>query len=309
MVKLKSILFIFLFFGIGIFYAHDETANSPVLNGSYLGQKPPGNIPKRFKPEGFKRGKYAEPVFLFYSCGKECLFTARGGLYYTGLKNGKWTSPTNTDTYGGYADFEPNISPDGKIIFFNSIDRPLPEGVEKPRVAIWMIERNQDGWSKPVYSGFSGMYVTVSNDRNIYFTLRKNGVDCLAVRRFIHSQYQDTEIIPKPEYSEKYHDQHPCIAPHGNYLIFDADNRPKRTRCGLYISFRKAEAFWTEPVNLGDFIKQDNAAMARITSDGISFMPPLPTSAPPPGALWSPPAPVPPPRASGPPAPRPLSPG
>jgi hypothetical protein len=165
-------------------------------------------------------------------------------------------------------DFEPNISPDGKRIFFNSIDRPLPEGVEKPRVAIWITERIKEGWSKPEYSGFSGMYVTVSDEGNIYFTMRKNGVDCLAMKRFVRGEYQEPEIIPAPVYSEKYHDQHPCIAPDGSYLIFDSENRPKKNRCGLYVSFRMPDASWTEPINLGDFITQDNAAMARITSDG-----------------------------------------
>jgi hypothetical protein len=245
-----------------------QQADLPVLKGPYLGQTPPGKTPVRFQPEGFKRGQHAEPVFLFFSEGKECLFTGDGGLFYTEMKNGSWTRPVNTNTYGGYMDFEPNISPDGESIFFNSIDRPLPEGTEKPRVAIWMFERKNDGWSKPEYAGFSGMYVTVSKERNIYFTLRKDGVDCLAMRRIVDGEYKETEIIPPPVYSEEYHDKHPSIAPDGSYLVFDSENRPRKNRCGLYVSFRKHDGAWTEPVSLGDFIAQDNAAIARITSDG-----------------------------------------
>lgn len=267
-IKSKFILFTTLFLIIGISNAQEIAGGFSVLKGPYLGQIPPGKTPLRFKPEGFKRGQYAEPVFVFFSEGKECLFTASGGLFYTELKERMWTSPKNTYTYGGYADFAPNISPDGKKIFFNSLDRPLPEGVEKPRVAIWMAERINGGWSQSKYLGFSGMYATVSHEGNIYFTLRKDGVDCLAMRRFVNGKYQETEIIPSPVYSDEYHDQHPCIAPDGSYLIFDSENRPKKNRCGLFVSFKKKDDSWTEPVNLGDFITQDNAAMARITSDG-----------------------------------------
>lgn len=44
-----------------------DISDFPVLTGPYLGQKPPGKTSLRFKPEGFKRDRYAEPVFLFSS--------------------------------------------------------------------------------------------------------------------------------------------------------------------------------------------------------------------------------------------------
>jgi hypothetical protein len=112
------------------------------------------------------------------------------------------------------------------------------------------------------------MYTTVSDKGNIYFTLRKDGVDCLAMRRYVDGEYKETEIIPAPVFSDDYHDQHPCITPDGSYLIFDSENRPKKSRCGLFVSFSMPDGSWIEPVNLSDFITQDNAAMARITADG-----------------------------------------
>jgi len=239
-----------------------QQTDFPVLKGPYFGQKPPGQTPQRFKPEVFKRGKYAEPVFLFSADGRECIFTASGGIYFTELKNGIWTTPSNTNTYGGFTDFEPNLSPDGKRLFFNSLNRPLPAGIEKPRVPIFVSERTINGWTKPEYLGFGGMYATLSDKGNIYFTIRKDGVDCLAMKRFVNGKNQDTEIIPAPVYSKNYHDQHPCIAPDGSFLIFDSENRPKKNQCGLFISFKQPDGSWTEPVNLGDFIKQDNAALA-----------------------------------------------
>ncbi|MFC1726392.1 hypothetical protein ACFL4T_12260, partial [candidate division KSB1 bacterium] len=81
------------------------------FQGKYLGLDTPGKTPKKFKVEGLDH-----KWFFFFSEGSECLFIGKGGIFYSKMERGKWAQPVNTGIYGGYMDFEPNISPDGKKI-------------------------------------------------------------------------------------------------------------------------------------------------------------------------------------------------
>ena len=60
---------------------------------------------------------------------------------------------------------------------------------------------------------------------------------------------------------------HPFIAPDESFLIFDSDTRKTTGDCRLFISFRRTDDTWTNPVGLGDYITQ-GAVIARVTPDG-----------------------------------------
>lgn len=237
-------------------------------NGTYLNQIPPSKNPKRFYPEEFITEMQNEPIFIFSSNGTKCYYTTADGLYYTELIDNNWSNPSDLNIFGEYMDFEPNISPDGRTIYFNSIDRPIPDGYIRPRVPIFISEGLNDLWGLPEYIGFGGMYACSSFNNTLYFTHTEMGVDCIAMRKFSNNQYQNIEIIPSPVYSNQYNDQHPFIAPDESYLIFDSEDRPKINDCSLFVSFKINNETWSEPINLGNYITQENAAMARISSDG-----------------------------------------
>ena len=243
-------------------------ANVNSSGSPYLNQVPPGKTPKRFFPEEYISDMQYEPIFLFTINGTKCYYTSTKGLSYTELIHGSWSEPFDLNIYGEYMDFAPNISPDGTIIFFNSIDRPIPDGYTHPRVPIFKSEGLNKSWTKPEYIGFGGMYACSSYNKSLYFTYTERGVDCIALRTYRDGEYHDIEIIPSPVYSHQYVDRHPFIAPDESYLIFDSENRPKYNGCSLFVTFKIENNSWTEPINLGKFIRQDNAALARITSDG-----------------------------------------
>jgi hypothetical protein len=237
------------------------------LTGPYLGQKPPDLVPKRFDP--FDSKDLNE--FIFFDNGRKCIISKKFQLFYTEAHDKKWLALKRLD-FGNYNNaglFGANISPNGKIIYYNSLDRPLPEGVEKPRCPIWVsLIEGEKALAQTRFIGFGGMYPTATSEGTLYFTLRKDGVDCIARREYYNNEYRETEIVPPPVFSEKFHDQHPFIAPNESYLIFDSENRSKKNGCALFVSFKKPDGSWTEPTNMGVFITQKNAAMARVTTDG-----------------------------------------
>ncbi len=253
-----SIFIMTVCFSGSTIYGQGHEHNS--LKGPYKGLKLPGKTPVKFGGDRYYR---------FFNNGTECIYPDKG-LWYSKLKNGKWTKPVNTNiNYGKYADFEMNISPDGEKILFNSINRPLPEGAKKTNSQIWISRRKGDKWEKPVNPGFGGMYVTSTTDGTIYYTnVDDKEKGYIAKSRMKNGKYLKEEIIPEPVFSESISDAHPCIAPDESYLIFDSSDRERINNCQLYICFRNSDGSWTEPVNMGNYIKQASAAMAKVTLDG-----------------------------------------
>lgn len=250
-------------------YSQENKSESNFLTftGPYLGQKPPELVPEKFDPFDSKEMNQ----FVFFDNGRKCIISRNFQLFYTEAHDEKWLALKELDfeNYKNAGLFGANISPDGKMIYYNSLDRPLPEGVEKPRCPIWVsLIEGGSVLDQTRFIGFGGMYPTATSDGTVYFTLRKNGVDCIARREYLNHEYKKTEVVPPPVFSENYHDQHPFIAPDESYLIFDSENRSKKNGCALFVSFKKPDGSWTEPTNMGTFITQKNAAMARVTTNG-----------------------------------------
>ena len=250
-------------------YSQENESDSdfPTLIGPYLGQKPPELVPRKFEP--FDSKEMCQ--FAFYDSGRKCIISKKFRLFYTELHDEEWLVMKELD-FGDYENaglFGANISPDEKVLYYNSLDRPLPEGAEKPQCPIWISSiEGETHLAQTRFIGFGGMYPTATSDGGLYFTLRKDGVDCIARREYLNNEYKETEVVPPPVFSESFHDQHPFIAPDESYLIFDSENRNKKNGCALFISFKNRNGSWTEPRNMGDFINQENAAMARVTTDG-----------------------------------------
>ena len=127
--------------GINFISAKDDF---PVLKGPYLGQKPPGIIPEIFG-KGFVSTNHSENGLCASRDGKELYFTVNRMRPYVMVwirhKESGWTKPETMPFSGNYPEWDFNISPDGKRIYYTSY-RPLSgKGDPEDNNNIWVVTR------------------------------------------------------------------------------------------------------------------------------------------------------------------------
>lgn len=121
----------------------------------YLGQQPPGYFPEVFAPEVFNATNIWGPVFS--PDGTELFYTWQNPngsqdyhIMYMRKTNGVWSDPMPapfTDENGA-AELEPNFTPDGNRLYYDSERRDGLGGAD-----IWYVERTETGWSDPINAG------------------------------------------------------------------------------------------------------------------------------------------------------------
>lgn len=214
---------------------------SPVLQGPYLGQKPPGSTTELFAP-GIVSTPEDEYAFEVSPTGKELIFSRGGKIMIAGQKaDGTWTGPDIAPFSGKDIDGECCFSPDGSRIFFAS-RRPLAGA--KTAGNVWVSEKASGAWGKACPFG------KLDHPKQIHaLSVAANGniYDSGIVRfKFLEGRYSPAErLTPSLDgYS-------PFVAPDESYIIFAA--RPAgRPATDLYIAFRKKDGTWTDPVRLDD---------------------------------------------------------
>jgi Tol biopolymer transport system component len=235
----------------------------PVLKGPYLGQKPPGITPELYAPGIISTG-YHDGCITFSPNGKE-LFYHFGGLgrmviLYMRHENNRWTAPQVASFSGKYRDGEPHFSYDGNKILFRS-NRPLEEkGKPMASTDIWIVERNEKGWSEPrnpgpiINSEKDDLYPTISRSGDLYFASNRDGGWDIYVSKNINGRYAKPEKLSNAINSEfGYWDA--FLAPDESYIIFGSNGRSDGFgESDLYISFRKEDGTWTESKNMGSQI-------------------------------------------------------
>ncbi len=173
---MKKILFAILIGFNSFIYAQDDSID-------YLGQKVPGYYPQKFAPEIFKINEWG-PVFS--PDGKELFYTWQNPngsqdyhINYMKKVDGVWSTPVPapfTDKNGS-PEIEPNFSPDGKRLYFDSERTGGFGGAD-----IWYVEKTDTGWSAPVNAGATinaasnDNFASFAQDGSIFFCSdRKNG--------------------------------------------------------------------------------------------------------------------------------------
>ncbi len=259
-----------------------EKSDFPVLQGPYLGQKPPGKT-----PEPFAHGLLSTPGSSAIGIsvtpdGKEIYYTSWGGetktvIMVTRLNNDHWTKPQVVSFSGKHQDWDMNISPDGNSIFFTS-KRPFEEnGNPLERGDIWFVDRQSSGdWGEPVWLGqpvntdLPEVHPTVSENRTLYFFSAEPGkMPDIYCAKFVNHKYLKPEKLGNLINTD-YADMDPFIAPDESYLIFHS-NRPGGLGSNdLYICFfNKKEGAWMQPVNMGSPVNsENNEYCARVSPDG-----------------------------------------
>ncbi len=240
-----------------------EPPRTSAPRGDYLGLKPPGTSPELFAP-GVVSTEKEELNSVFTPDGKEFYFTVRtvqGPWKIMVMKrNGEdWAKPETASFSGTHSDVDLFISPDGRTLFFCS-DRPAPgKGVDRQDFDIWAVERRGAGWSEPrnlgapVNSPDNEFYPSVTRDGTLYFqswrAAAKAGANIYRAE-LENGSYSRADMLGEPINSDGFEGD-ALISPDEGFLVFSVDRPAGLGRGDLWVSFRRAEGSWTDPLSLG----------------------------------------------------------
>jgi len=252
----------------------------PVLKGPYLGQNPPGNVPKVFEPKIVSTG-LDELNSVFSPDGREFYFCVRNflgavSIFQMKMEREEWSRPTLLPFASRYGDIDVTMSPDGNKILFSS-RRPIP-GSDEPKedYDFWMVKREGNTWGEPIYLGEDinsdshDYYPMMTNSGAIYFSSQREGPGTNNIYR---SEFIDGKYAKAVKLSDAINTEHrefdPYISPDESILIFTS-NRPEGFGSGdLYISFKDREGNWTEAKNMGDTVNTPGSEYCpMISPDG-----------------------------------------
>ena len=252
----------------------------PVLEGDYLGQKPPQGNAELFAPGIISSIWGIHSTAVFSPDGNEVYWApmmtypgeiySRGGLLMMKRVNGRWTPPVWASFSGpDLNDDVPFFSPDGRRIYFIST-RPLPGDSAAGGERIWLAERAAAGWSDPrpidTIVNEHPMHWEFSLDRqeNLYFGGQapdSRGMDDIYLARFSSGKYQKPVNIGEP-INSTLGENTPFIAPDGSYLLFSR-------QYDIWVSFREKGDAWSEPVKLGPEVNSASIELCPVvTADG-----------------------------------------
>ncbi len=248
-----------LLFSILSISSGSHAQNEPqVLEGPYLGQKPPGVTPEVFAP-GIISTKGWEYGVVFAPSMKEIYFIReidvetdpKQEFVVFENKENRWHERVISPRVG-----TPTLSPDGKFMYFGRSYK----------------ERTSEGWSEPKRLGpdfedIRIMRVTASDKGTIFFDEAKND-STLRYSRMVDGKREAPMPLPK-EINTGQFNAHPFIAPDESYIIWDGQRESAVRNADLFISFKKPDGSWGEATKFGDTINTRSAEFAAfVTPDG-----------------------------------------
>lgn len=252
----------------------------PVLEGDYLGQRPPADKPELFAPGIVSSIWGLHSTAVFSPDGNEVWWApmmtfpgeiySRGGLLMMRRIKGRWTPPDWAPFSGPNGEDDvPFFSGDGKRLYFLS-RRPLPGESERGAERVWYTDRAGAGWSEPrpldpqVNAVDKHWQFSLEREGDLYFAGRpadSHGLSDIYVARAAGGAYGKPvnlgPAINTPEIEDT-----PFVAPDGSYLLFSR-------QFDLWMSFRERDGSWGEPVNLGPEVNSPSIELCpMLTADG-----------------------------------------
>ncbi len=247
---------------------------------NYLNEKHPGLVARVFAPGILSTDALEHSAPAFSPDGKTVLWavmkmpTYQICLLEMNCINNKWSPaqvPAFCDTTAN--EVYPNFSADGHTLYFSSNRRVNNTSFNNQ--TLWYVNKTADGWSeaKPLDTTIfkKDIYAnSVAANGQRYFTVGPHGT--MDWNIFTTGRSGNSMPLPSHINSAGYEDG-PFIAADESYLIFESD-RPTgiEGNIDLYISFRKKDNTWAEPVNMGPNINSASAErFARVSPDGKYF--------------------------------------
>ncbi len=245
---------------IVLFMALPALAAENKAPAPYMGQKPPGLVPKLFAPGLISLPKQYEHDICFSKDGRECYFTVRNPnwtvhkIAVTLYQNGHWTQPVPA-SFSDNASLSPCLADNDQTMYFSRGG------------GIWKAKRSTSGsgtnpgWSqpKPMPEPISPPHgewgCHISSLGNLWFCSwrpdGKNKCD-LWFARFADGQFKDPINLRNLNTSN--FDCYPVPGPNEDYFIWMSDRPGGFGKGDLYISFAFGKGNWSAPKNLGSTI-------------------------------------------------------
>jgi hypothetical protein len=218
---------------------------------AYFGQTPPGEVPEIFAPGILVDSGIVLGSVCFSKDGREFYFThARhwfdtkgSGISQMTFDGKKWAKPKAL-----FDDLSnPSLSMDGSKLYLGG-----------PGSKVWQSERINNTWTSPVvlYSKNYGLYNFQPSNSGVFYAgsngNQGNKTD-YSTYDFCTLTVSTTDTIIQSlgsALNTKAFDGDFYIAPDESFIIISANETPTY-ECELYISFRKTDKTWTNPVSLG----------------------------------------------------------
>ncbi len=236
------------------------------LAGDYFGQTPPGATPQVFARGIVSTEENEHSAPSFSPDGNEVFWFANrypdeGPRLSMTMRqeNGRWSAPRIT-RFG----IMPVFSPDSRRVYYYLPRPPLSAAQDDAPLDIWFAERKGDNWGEPQCLNLTLRYPelrlacmpTLTHNGTLYFLgyLAEAKVNQGIYRvEFINGEYTKPELLPRSINLPGSHNWAPFIAPDESYLLFSSDRPGALDDYGdLYVSRRRADGSWTDPVSLGE---------------------------------------------------------
>lgn len=195
----------------------------------------------------------------------------RLAMYLSAKENNHWGKPILLPFSGVYKDYEPTISPNGNLLFFNS-DRPLQGGHQVEKNNIWFSEFEEGTWKQPQpLKNINAVereqsYPTISRTGKLIYSAEVGSEYLLFETLFTGPDTRPGKQIQFLDFNRSMGD--PWLSPQGDYLIFTGFSVENWSgTCDLYISFYKTNR-WTDPINLKELNTKGPDFSPAISPDG-----------------------------------------
>lgn len=226
--------------------------------------------------------------------GKTAYFTLRKvnekqKIYFSQFINQKWTEP-QIASFSTDRDECPNITPDGKTIYFGS-QRPIIGRESKGNfdMNIWKTDWKNGKWSEP--TALAGIIHKVQIEKeewpssiensiftndgiNYYFATMLRGTKAINIyqTKLLNNEFSQPARINGLFEEDKYWKSTPTFSPDGNYMFFNSYGNPLGYGGeDIYVS-KKTKTGWTKAKNLGKLINSTaEEASAKFSNDGKYF--------------------------------------
>jgi hypothetical protein len=228
-----------------------QVFGKPFAVGPYLGQTPPGPIPKVFAPGLIcdMRPHQGEAWGTFSADGNTFCFNRLGFVYITENTEQGWTRPKRIKSIP-FMTAACCPSPDANSIYFMYSYDP------SKRYCLHRCMRTSEGWSLPQELGppFSRAFggFSLAADNSIYFWgWDKAKLGGFWVAPFVNNTWPRAIKIPVEKGNLRGH--HPGIAPDKSFLVFYSvkPGAQRGTETNLYLTLRRTDGTWTKPQNMG----------------------------------------------------------